>query len=625
MDVPIAKKEAVRHRPGVLTFFAGVVCFFALIQFFCVFASITGIDFSRPVAVGVLVLSLIVSVLFSSRFLDQVEVTPPNPEGFVVKLLKKIPWLIGVAVILWAGFVWFQLWKLAWIRPPYDWDGLYYHLPAIHEWIMAGRVMFIGNMPYVPYANFPMGVELFSFFAYFLLGTDKLVNGCNLWYWPLAFLALAVIASRLGARGVWRLVAGALIVGVPVFVCQSASCYIDPGFASAVMAAIAAACVFLFDKKRPARWNAVLLGAAVGLALGSKGTGVPHTVAFMAAVLCGAFVVHGSRRWKQWLPRFGLVVLVTLLVGGYWYVRNTIRGGNPVYPIQVKFGEKVLIEGWDHVAFNNANLPPWLKYYPNWQRMFVSWTQPDAPVSGYAPVGGMGYIWLAGGIPAFLLLWIQFLRRRSRYPVNEFAFLTALVLLLLIVTPATWWARFTIWLHALGLPCIAVVLYRAINGLRRNPWHLVTIVLAFCIIGVAVTESNTTLALEKKDGLVTEAGGDRGEYMSSLDYILPGLSETPGFQDVLTAEKIARSPWNTDYGTLLGGVLTMPLGKREIRVLPYDPTENDIDDLRQAGVEWIVWDLLATGEVPEVVNRNARDVSVFNSAPDVNFHIVRLK
>ena len=36
---------------------------------------------------------------------------------------------IGVAVLLLA---------LAWARPPYDWDGLYYHVPAIHEWVRFG-------------------------------------------------------------------------------------------------------------------------------------------------------------------------------------------------------------------------------------------------------------------------------------------------------------------------------------------------------------------------------------------------------------------------------------------------------------------------------------------------------
>ena len=69
----------------------------------------------------------------------------------------------------------------------------------------------------------------------------------------------------------------------------------------------------------------------------------------------------------------------------------------------------------------------------------------------------------------------------------------------------------------------------------------------------------------------------------------------------------------------------MPLDKREIRVLPYEPGEGDIDALRRDGIEWIVWDLLATGEVPEVITRNAQEVNVFNSAPDVNFHIIRLE
>lgn len=616
-----------RRKPGLQSAFAGVVGFMAVVQVLVVLASLTGVTFSRPAAFLVLGAASVLSGFFATRFFDAPgrgkEQRPPRGIGRLVA--RAAVWSIGFAVVGWSVWVWLQLWNLAWLRPPYDWDGLYYHIPAIHEWVMAGRVSFVGTMPYVPYVNYPMGVELFSFFAYFLLGTSRLVNACNLWYWPLAVLALAVIAQCLGVRGIWRWVAGALVAGVPAFVCQSVSCYVDPGFTAAVMASIAAACLFVFDDTTPGFWRAVLLGAAVGLAAGSKGTGFPFAMVFVAAVTVAAFWIYRFVDWKRWAQRVVVVVVVTVAVGGYWYVRNAAVTKNPIYPMQVKIGAKVLVEGWDHEDFDRENMPAWLESYPGWQRVLVSWTQPDAPVSGYAPVGGMGYLWLAGGIPAFVLLSWQRLRKRSRKGPSELVFVAALAAVLLAVQPSPWWSRFTLWLHALGLPCLVAVTSHAAGRLRQNGWHAATIALAAGVVGVAVWESSVTLALERRDGAAGDAGITGEKYVSSLEYLLPGISDNTALRHFFTAENIARSPWRTATGTLLGGVLAMPLDKRTIKVLPELPDENYVTGLRRSGVEWVVWDEVTGGPVPESIKRHLQERYVYNPAPDVKFNFLRLE
>ena len=617
-------KITKRGRPGLLSVFAGAVCFLALVQVFVILAGITGVTFNRPAAVVVLVAALALSCLFATRFFDSSgrgrERRPPGGVG--TRLTRTGANVVALAVIGWAFWTWLQLWNLAWLRPPYDWDGLYYHIPAIHEWVMAGRVSFIGTMPYVPYVNYPMGVELFSFFAYFLLDTSRLVNACNLWYWPLAVIALAVIAERLGVRGIWRWVAGALIAVVPAFVSQSVSCYVDPGFTAVVMAATAASCIFLFERDRPVVWRAVLLGCAVGLTAGSKGTGFPFAIVFIATVTVGALWIYRLGSWKRWAVGLAAAVVVTAAVGGYWYIRNAKVTGNPIYPMQVKLGEKVVIEGWDHEDFDRENMPPWLERYPGWQRVFVSWTQPDAPISGYAPVGGMGYVWLTGGIPAFVLLWVWYLRSRSRKRLVELLFLSVLLLVLFAVQPSKWWARFTLWLHALGLPCLVAVAYYAAERLGRNKLHALTVLLAAAVVAISVWESGVTVEIEKRDGA---PAGSRNQYVSSLEYILPGITENKVLDEFFTAGKIARSPWRTEYGTLFGGVLSMPLNKRDIRVLPQQPDDDDVDVLRREGVEWVVWDEVAGGPVPEAIGRFARKVYVYNPEPDVNFSFLRLE
>ena len=620
-----------RGRLGALSLFAGYSCFLALIQVFTLFVGVVRIGFSQPLAVAAAAVSVAAALLFATRFRDANHLdgaparrTNRRSSDWAVRVLGAVVKALAVVAIAWAAWVWLQLWRLASLRPPYDWDGLYYHLPAIHEWVTAGRVSWIGHMPDIPFVNFPMGVEVTSFFVHHLLQTSRWVNAGNLSYWPLAFVALVVVARRMGVRGVWSWAAGALIVGAPVFVCQSVSCYIDPGFAATVMACIAASCVFVFDAKenRSGWWDASLLGLTAGLTLGSKGTGLPFAIVVVSVSALGALWVWGSKR-RLLVSRLCVVVAVSLLVGGYWYTRNAILTGNPIYPIQLKVGEKVLIEGWDHVQFNEANLPPWLERYPGPTRMLVSWLQFDRPISGYAPVGGMGYVWLAGAVPAVLLLWLLSIGRRYPGPVRQFAFVTILVLCLLAVQPATWWARFTVWLHALGLPSIALVIYAAASA-RRVWWRVLAVVVAAGVVVTVVWESGTTLALEWADGRTGEVTSARNAtFETSGEYMFPGMADATGFKQFFEAGKIARSPWER-YGTLLGGVLAMPLDKREIVVLPMYPTESDIQALGPRGVEWIIWDVLAAGEPPDVIRDASTESYQYHPSDDVDFRILRL-
>jgi hypothetical protein len=626
-DLHKARTQAERdnRRPGALAVFAGVACYLAVVQVLTIFAGVARLAFGQALAAAVAIAALAVSVLFSTRFFERVrpgDRPDENRPGRSARAVRLLSGLIGAAAIAWAAWVWLELWILAWMRPPYDWDGLYYHLPAIHEWVKAGRVSFTGHMPNIPFVNFPMAVELNTFFAHHLLGTSRLVNACNLWYWPLAFMALVVIAGRLGARGVWRWVAGAMLAGVPVFVSQSVSCYIDPGFGAAVMASMAAALVFVFGGGRSGWWNAVLLGVVAGLALGAKGTGLPFAAVLVFVAVAGALWVRGLGAWKTVCARAGVVAAIVIVVGGYWYVRNMALTGNPIFPIRLSIGEKIIIDGWDHNEFNNANLPDWLRERPAPIRMFVSWTQPDAPINGYAPVGGMGYVWLAGALPAIVLLWIGYLRRRSDSGGRALVVLTALALALLAVQPAAWWSRFTVWLHALGLPCLAVLMSRAVYGWRRNPWQLAAMVFAAAVFCVAVWETGRTLRLEWADGSVAEPAGLDTRYVSSVDYIFPGLAESEGFDRFFAADNVARSPWDS-HATLLGGVLAMPLGRRSITVLPHHPAGDDLEELRTRGVEWVLWDVTHAGEMPAILADEAAATWTYEVSP-LKFVLVQI-
>jgi len=614
----VASARATAGLP--LCAFAWLVGVHALIQAACVTSAILGISMSRGRAAVAVTVVLALSTAFAWRFWQASERRPPEPTpprgpG------HWIAWMIAGGAVCWAVSLWARLWVLAYQRASYDWDGLYYHIPAIHEWVLTGRVRWLDTYPDVPFVNYPMGIEAHTFLMHQLFGVSQLVDACNLWYWPLAFFAVIVLAGRLGARGPWRWFAAALLAGAPVMVCQSVTSYTDPASASCVMAAVAASALLVFHEDGTPWWTALLWGASIGLVLGSKGTGVPMSAAIVTAVVAGMALRHGKQGLVGRLPVIAVGACVMLAVGGYWYARNAYHTGNPVYPVQVKFGARVLIEGYDSARFTTNNQPAWLMRFPAAIRGPVSWLQLDAPIQGYAPIGGLGYIWPVAGIPSILLVATWALRRRPGVDPAEVALAMGVVLGLLIVQPAMWWSRFIIWVHVLGLACLGLVLHRAsvarLTLVRPLAWAC-----ALAVVTLAAWESERTLAIEEARGRV-ESGRAHAKYASAEQMLFPGLADTPGMREVFASTAIARSEWGR-AGTLLGGILALPLGQRQIHLLPPHPREEELVRLESAGVRWVIWDAAARGDVPPILRQRAMEESTYAPSLNESFHILRL-
>ncbi len=459
----------------------------------------------------------------------------------------------------------------------------------------------------MPFVNTPMAVEATSFFVHRLLGIDRLVDAGNLWFWPLAIAAVAALTGRLGARGPWPWVAGSLVATCPVWLGLSATAYLDPGLAGAVMAAIAAGCWFGSPTQtRP--WSvAVLFGLTLGLTLGAKVTGLPYAGAIGLIAVGWRAQGVGWRRWRTWGGPLLLAAGIAVLVGGYWYLRNLVVTGNPLHPFRVSLGSRVILPGWDYSYFGELGVPAWMRSSPAWARPWLAWWRSDAPSAEYMfSAAGLGRLWVMGGLPAIGYAW-WLAWRRQVVPRRELAFLTGTVGLLLALSPIPWRSRLTIWLIALGLPALGAVLHHAASRWATRRAHGLTLVLGVLVIGLGVGDTRRVLGEEWKRTPIASP-----VYRSALDLHFPGMRDNPGFAALLAEPRIARTRWATDYGTLLGGVLALPVGQRDILVVPAsadyrdpygeasvrrDPDKEDLERLIDAGVRWLVVD----GDLPAAV------------------------
>ncbi len=234
-------------------------------------------------------------------------------------------------------------------RPPTGWDGLHYHLPMTVRWLQTRNAgLNHGEIT----QNFPGNGMVFAF-VLLGAGLERVVSIAMV---PQAFLTAVVvyaIAGRLGMRQVGRTIAACMALSLPMVMFQAFSTYVDLFATNAWLCALLAIMWSSEIERAVSRRRLMFIGGlACGIALGSKLTFIPAT--FMLLVIVAILPLMFRR--PEMCSRSGpgatvqsLAIFVTAiaLCSSFWYVRNAVLTGNPVYPMAVNVGNVALFDGVD--------------------------------------------------------------------------------------------------------------------------------------------------------------------------------------------------------------------------------------------------------------------------------------
>ncbi len=206
------------------------------------------------------------------------------------------------------------------LSPPWDYDGLMYHLQAPRLFLEHGGLLL---MPDLWQANGPLATEML--FAIGLgFGSDTFAKVLHLSFGVLLVLTTIALGERVlgGRRGT---LAGLVLLGLPTLPFWASAAYADVAWAAFESLAILAVVVWLESKQARAL---LLAGLMAGLALSTKS---------MAWFLLPCLVLPVlARRWRQWAAAardITCFLVPALLLSSPWYLKNLILGGNPLYPL----------------------------------------------------------------------------------------------------------------------------------------------------------------------------------------------------------------------------------------------------------------------------------------------------
>jgi hypothetical protein len=345
--------------------------------------------------------------------------------------------LLGFSLVLVARCL-AQVWFFA----PHMGDPVTYHLPKIGEWIRAGA--FTTEMGLHPHVTFPAGYELIETWWVVFLHHDVLIEMAGVECLVLAFAATRSLALLTGLtpRGAW--IAGLTTALVPGLYLNAFSCLND----AAMVALVLGSFVLVFAR---CPWPLVLVPLGLGL-------GVKPTFGYaLPGILALGFLVRREPDAPSSRGAASALGLGAMAVGAFWYFRNLIWFGNPMYP--------VTSQGYAHPV--PAQVGPSLGSLLRNLRALVEERITDhrGPYAADVwDISGWGPAAFACGVFALVAL----LRTEPRLRRLAVAFGVAALAEFTLVKLDPWCMRFVLFLPAL----LAIAAVRMAENLRGARWVL---------------------------------------------------------------------------------------------------------------------------------------------------------
>ena len=409
-----------------------------------------------------------------------------------------------------------------WALPPTGYDTLTYHLPSVAYWVQRGQIV---RTPYSLLTNvYPLNAELTFAWPAVLLRSDVLVNLGQI---PFAFLgagATAVLARTMGARRSGAVVAASLFLLAPVVAQQMAVAYVDLAFAGAFLTAFAfllrgLQSIGLLGGAREPGSNPRLLvtyltlaGIASGIGAGSKESGLAY-LAVVGLVVLGALIALLVKHQLAPALLLRLVVafaLPVLLLGSFWYARNLVEHQNPLHPWNVQIAGVVLEHGPRGDGNDNVlatETPDSIAGASTPVQIARSWASEPLRTYNYdTRLGGSGLLWILAAVPALIVFVVRCALRRRDVLV---LFLLPSILIL-VLQPANWWSRFTVFFLGVGFVALAVELGN-LSRWNRSVLRLVEVAIAvvavatFGLVNRRIATAGPKVVLDH----ATEGTGDR--------------------------------------------------------------------------------------------------------------------
>ena len=256
--------------------------------------------------------------------------------------LRSVGWADVLVVGVWGSVVSFWICHTVIYGVccfPSEWDTLMYHLPFVDHWLQSGRL-------YTPECHMwsnPANNEMIALWVVGPFSGDFLYNLANL---PTTLLLAC------GALGVGRHIGLSFcfrhLAALAVVTHQLTQAHLQGAGNDVAAAGLFLCCLgYVLRYAAWAHRADLLLGVmALGLLAGIKYYALGYA---LIAILIAVYLITSKFGWRSAvkISAYGLVGLIVF--GGYWYLRNLLATGAPLFPFGARTDGDTMADGYPAV------------------------------------------------------------------------------------------------------------------------------------------------------------------------------------------------------------------------------------------------------------------------------------
>jgi len=341
-----------------------------------------------------------------------------------LKKSQKFPWFLLISIFTPFILIFLLRYFNALFQVPLEYDNIAYHLPFVVEWFKTGDLKPIYYSAFAgPLGYYPSNFDLMMLWVVIPFGNDLLVNWVNFPVFPLLILAFYAVGRELGWSKKSSLLAAAFFLYMPQTFRQMGISLVDLFFA---LTFVLSFYFLIIYQKTKSKGDLMLFFLSAGLFCGTKYLGLPYAI--LPIAIAFFLILKEKIKISKKLQKIAIVPIGLIIGGGYWYLRNWIDTGNPLFPLEVKAMGITIFEGYHGLATRVLAF--------SLSKNITDFTSLQTFLDGFYQMVGaqsfliIGLIVIFAVLPFFYLFKILLHRKKSTLPLAKKNFLISSLILL---------------------------------------------------------------------------------------------------------------------------------------------------------------------------------------------------
>lgn len=228
------------------------------------------------------------------------------------------------------------------LQTPFEYDSLAYHLPFVAEWLQSGSLREIYYSAFAsPIGYYPSNYELLDLWTMIPFQSDYFANILNFGILIIFIISFLEILKTLKVNKTLQIISVASVIYLPIFLRQIGLPLVDLYFSTTFATSI----LFLLKQylEKPKYSNYLIFGLSLGLFIGTKYLGIVY--AFIPILVF--LIINISKKINK--KYFFITFISIFLTGSFFYLRNYLNSGNPLFPTEISILGKTIFQGYKGV------------------------------------------------------------------------------------------------------------------------------------------------------------------------------------------------------------------------------------------------------------------------------------